>query len=278
MDLLKLDFRFISGTFSRCVNALLIVLGLSLTGHSGALHAASDPYREFFESIARDDAAQVRLLMLRGISPNSPDPNLGPAVVHAARSKAFQALKALIDYPGVNVNATNAADESALMYLAMYGDLELAGVLIQKGAIINKPDWAPLHYAAMNGELKMIDFLLERSAYIDAASENGTTPIMMAARSGKIDAVKMLVERGADPSQRNHAGLTAADYLRRLDAKQDADWLDSKAAAFVRRYGTDEQPVKAPSTLREEARARDQAGSGGGGVQVSPVQPRSNVR
>jgi ankyrin repeat protein len=278
MALLKLNFRLFSKTFSRRVNALLIALGLSLAGHSGALHAASDPYRDFFESIARDDAAQVRLLMLRGISPNSPDPNLGPAVVHAARSKAFQALKALIDYPGVNVNATNAADESALMYLAMYGDLELAGVLIQKGAIVNKPDWAPLHYAAMNGELKMIDFLLERSAYIDAASENGTTPMMMAARSGKIDAVKLLVERGADPSQRNRAGLTAADYLRRLDAKQDADWLDSKAAAFVRRYGTDEQPVKAPSTLREEAQARDQAGSGAGGVQVSPVQPRSNLR
>ena len=278
MALLKFNFRFFSGAFSRRVSALLIALGLSLAGHSGTLHAASDPYRDFFESIARDDAAQVRLLMLRGISPNSPDPKLGPAVVHAARSKAFQALKALIDYPGVNVNATNAADESALMYLAMYGDLELAGVLIQKGAIVNKPDWAPLHYAAMNGELKMIDFLLERSAYIDAASENGTTPMMMAARSGKIDAVKMLVERGADPSQRNNAGLTAADYLRRLDAKQDADWLDSKAAAFVRRYGTDEQPVKALSTLREEAQARDQAGSGAGGVQVSPVQPRSNLR
>lgn len=278
MTLLKLNGRLFSGTFSRRVSALLIALGLSLAGHSGALHAASDPYRDLFESIARDDAAQVRLLMLRGVSPNSPDPSLGPAVVYAARSKAFQALKALIDYPGVNVNATNAADESALMFLAMYGDLALAGVLIEKGAIVNKPDWAPLHYAAMNGELKMIDFLLERSAYIDAASENGTTPMMMAARSGKLDAVRMLVERGADPSQRNNAGLTAADYLRRLDAKQDADWLDSKAAAFVRRYGTEEQPVKAPSTLREEAQARERAANGAGGVQVNPIQPRSNLR
>ena len=244
----------------------------------GIVHAASDSYRDFFESITRDDAAQVRLLMLRGISPNSPDPNHGPAVVYAARNKAFLALKALIDYPGVNVNATNPANETALMYLAMHGDLDLADALIRKGAIVNKPDWSPLHYAAMNGQLKMIEFLLERSAYIDAASDNGTTPMMMAARSGKIDAVKMLVEQGADPSQRNKAGLTAADYLRQLDAKQDADWLDGKAAAFVKRYGTEEQPVKAPSTLREEAQMRDQSGSRPAGVQVNPVQPRTNSR
>jgi ankyrin repeat protein len=164
------------------------------------------------------------------------------------------------------------------MYLAMHGDLELAEMLIRKGAIVNKPDWAPLHYAAMNGQLKMIEFLLERNAYIDAASDNGTTPMMMAARSGKFDAVKLFVDQGADPSQRNHAGLTAADYLRRLDSRREAEWLDAKAAAFIKRYGTDEQPVKAPSTLREEAQAREQADKDSPAIQVSPVQPRTNLR
>ena len=46
----------------------------------------------------------------------------------------------------------------------------------------------------------MMRLLLEESAYIDATSPNGTTPLMMAARYGSPEAVKLLLEEGAEPT------------------------------------------------------------------------------
>jgi ankyrin repeat protein len=254
----------------------LLVFGFILAGGRAQ---ASDSYQEFFEAISRSDVARVKLLMLRGVSPNSPDPKFGPAIVHAAREKSFDVVRVLLDWPGTDVNSVNAADESALMFVAMHGDEDLAKVLMAKGAQVNKPDWTPLHYAAMTGQNEMIRLLLKNNAYIDTASENGTTALMMAARSNQIKCVRFLVEQGADPSLRNNAGLTAADYLLRMDAKADAAWLEQQATIYLRKYGTKEAPVKAASTLREEAeeQARLQQQSEPA-VQVLPVRPQTTFR
>ena len=56
--------------------------------------------------------------------------------------------------------------------------------------------------------------LLDRGADIDAASPNGTTPLMMAAQYGADDSVKLLLQRGADLSKRNQRGLGPVDFAR----------------------------------------------------------------
>ncbi|MNC96496.1 Ankyrin repeats (3 copies) [compost metagenome] len=58
----------------------------------------------------------------------------------------------------------------------------------------------------------MVELLLARGAPIDARSPNGTTPLMMAARYGAIDAADLLARRGADRTLRNDRGLNAADF------------------------------------------------------------------
>jgi hypothetical protein len=73
--------------------------------------------------------------------------------------------------------------------------------------------------------------LLENHAYIDAASPNGTTPLMMAAQYGTSDAVQLLLDEGADPSLKNQLGLTASDFALRVSRKETAETI----AAAVRR-------------------------------------------
>jgi ankyrin repeat protein len=58
--------------------------------------------------------------------------------------------------------------------------------------------------------------LLDNHAYIDAASPNGSTPLMMAAMYGTFDAVKLLLDAGADPSLKNALGLSAIDFARQV--------------------------------------------------------------
>ncbi|MEP6970560.1 MAG: ankyrin repeat domain-containing protein, partial [Betaproteobacteria bacterium] len=117
-----------------------------------------------------------------------------------------------------------------LMLAALAGQLDISKRLIDLGADVNKPGWTPLHYAATRGHLDLMRLLLDKNAYIDAASPNGTTPLMMAAFYGTPSAVKLLLEAGADPLLRNQQDLTAIDFAQKANRADSAEII----AAFVR--------------------------------------------
>ena len=75
-----------------------------------------------------------------------------------------------------------------------------------------------------------MSLLLEENAYIDAASPNNTTPLMMAAHYSTPAAVKLLLEAGADPMLKNDLGLSAIDFALRAEHTVAANII----AAFVR--------------------------------------------
>src|SRR6185436_18421753 len=60
--------------------------------------------------------------------------------------------------------------------------------------------------ASMNGDARMIGALLTGGADVNERLRNGETPLMFAARTGKLDAVTLLIGRGAD--------VNAAETLR----------------------------------------------------------------
>ncbi len=211
--------------------------------------AQGDAYKEFFEALVRDDYTAVRSFLLRGIAPNSADRVLGPAIVLAAQEQSFKAVRVLLESPLTNVDAKNRAGETALMYAALHGNLDIAKMLVKRGAQVNSTGWTPLHYAATGGSLEMVTWLLESHAYIDAASANGTTPLMMAAREQRTTLARYLVAQGADPSLRNEAGFGAAEYFLRSGEPEQARWMAERATQYLRNYGTKGSPVPAAPTL-----------------------------
>jgi len=54
--------------------------------------------------------------------------------------------------------------------------------------------------------------LLDAGAPIDPEDKNGMTPLMFAARSGRIDMVRLLLERGADPGKTDFTGRDALGW------------------------------------------------------------------
>jgi uncharacterized protein len=199
--------------------------------------ATADARQDFFKAIAIDDVTSMRSAMLRGTSANARDGEGSPAVVVAAREKAWNALRALAELRGTDVEATDRLESTALMYAALHGELPAVQFLVSRGAEVNRPGWTALHYAAANGHVDVVRYLLERHAYLDAESPNRTTPLMMAARQGKPSMVDLLLEEGADPTIRNQSGLTAADYARGAGDERLASLLAERAMAFSRRHG-----------------------------------------
>lgn len=216
---------------------------------------ATEPGSEFWEAIARDDTRTVQTLLLRGVATNAVHPEHGPAVVVAARERAWSTLRELASIAGTRVDAPNARGETALMLASLHGHLESARLLVEKGAEVNRPGWAPLHYAAVSGNVELVRFLLDRNAYIDAQSPNRTTPLMMAARHARSDVARLLVELGADPTPRNDTRMDAADYAQQQELTELAGWLKERAAQYARRYGTLEKPrtVRAIEEEKHEA-------------------------
>ena len=97
--------------------------------------------------------------------------------------------------------------------------------LLDKEAEPNTTGWTALHYAATVGNDEIVQMLLDASAYIDAGSPNNTTPLMMAARGGKILTVKLLLDSGADATLKNDVGMSAIDFAKKFNHQDIVDGL-----------------------------------------------------
>lgn len=206
----------------------VMVLGMATA------HAWAGAYEDFFVAILRDDGDAVTALLRRGFDPNTRDPKGQVGLTIALQNGNNKAFVALLTSRKVNVEARNAQDESPLMMAALKGNVEAVKALLARDADVNKTGWAPLHYAASAGSPQhamIIALLLENHAYIDAASPNGTTPLMMAAHYGSSEAVQLLLDEGADPTLKNQLGLTATDFAMRVSRTDSAE----KIATAIRR-------------------------------------------
>ncbi|MDN3920637.1 ankyrin repeat domain-containing protein [Roseateles violae] len=160
----------------------------------------------------RNNGREVTSLLMKGVDPNGRDSQGRSPLEVAIREESPKSLQALLDYPGLNIDAANGVGETPLMLAALKGQLDWVKTLAARGAKIDKDGWTPLHYACSGPDNGIAAWLIAKGAAIDARSPNGTTPLMMAARYGPYDLAEQLLKLGADPTLRNQLGLTAADF------------------------------------------------------------------
>ena len=86
---------------------------------------------------------------------------------------------------------------------------------------------AALLYAASRGDERRMERALAAGAGIEIRGRQGLTPLHVAAGCGRAGMVRLLLDRGADPSARDSGGRTPADTARRYGKEDCADILDS---------------------------------------------------
>jgi ankyrin repeat protein len=205
------------------VNKFIVFIGflsINLTVSAGS-------YEDFFKAVHFDDAKTVQALLQRGFDPNTVNPAGIPALMVAVSEPSLKVAQLLAGWPKVKTEVRNNQDESVLMLSALKGYLPLVKLLVEGDADVNKPGWTALHYAATGGQLAVMTFLLDNSAYIDAESPNGTTPLMMAAMYGSPQAVKVLIQAGADLNIKNQMGLTALDFAVRAQRQNAKELIET---------------------------------------------------
>ena len=197
--------------------------------------ATAGSYEDFFKAVQFDNVRVVQGLLQRGFDPNTVNPDGVPALMLAVREPSLKVAELLAAHPDTKTEVRNSNDESVLMLAAIKGYLELVQKLVDNDADVNKTGWTALHYAASGGHVPVIAHLLEHSAYIDAESHNGTTPLMMAAMYGSPEAVKHLIQAGADLTIKNQLGLTALDFAVRGERQNAKELIESGLARLVTR-------------------------------------------
>jgi uncharacterized protein len=190
--------------------------------------ANAGAFDDFFRAVRTDNTQGVSDLLLRGFDPNTHEPSGQSALTLAVREDSMQVIDILLKHPQLDVNAPNRAGETALMLVALKGNLDLVKRLVERGAAVNQAGWNALHYAATGPEPLVVAWLLERGATVEARSPNGTTALMMAAGYGKEQSAELLLAKQASTDARNERGLTAADFARAVGREALAKRLDSR--------------------------------------------------
>ena len=179
-----------------------------------------------------------------------------PTLHKAAREGDADRVRKLLD-AGADVNVRNA-DKQRLQYTplhwaAYYGHLEIAEILISRGADLDAedPDYStPLYLAAEEGHPKVVEFLISKGAKVNVKNSRwGYTPLHRAVwgpvamrkhlggrtvreadlNENYLKIVGMLLEKGAKVNARDNDGKTALDQ---------ATWSDKGGtAALLRKHG-----------------------------------------
>ncbi|MFB9079211.1 ankyrin repeat domain-containing protein [Flavobacterium procerum] len=83
---------------------------------------------------------------------------------------------------------------------------------------------SPLHVAVSKGDIEVVKKFIAYGADVNEQSED-MTPLMIAARYNKIDIIKVLIENGARPGDKNEKGFTALKYAQLSNASEAIAYL-----------------------------------------------------
>ena len=122
---------------------------------------------------------------------------------------------------GLDVDLADSGGRTMLMEAVIQKDSTLLEALIERGADVNRRDnrqWTALHFAAQNNDLTTGLKLMLAGADVNASDDCGNNVLLRAVFESRKDLqlVRELIERGANPAEKNIKGISARDLAVRF--------------------------------------------------------------
>ena len=149
---------------------------------------------------------------------NATDDAGATALIYAARAGYVGVIKQLLAH-GASATKEGYGGLAPLHHALIHLREPACHALLEAGADPNQADsggHTSLHFAAQVGALNVLITLLERGGDAKQQSTNKTTPLHVAAQTGAEAIVLRLLEAGADPNQADSGGHTALSIAKRM--------------------------------------------------------------
>jgi ankyrin repeat protein len=157
------------------------------------------------------DRESVHALLQAGADPHALSRGTGePLIVAAAMQGDPVIIEDLLSH-GADVNAAGERG-SPLFWAARQANLEAVRALLERGANVKYkgPDGGTALHATLGdrNDVRIAELLLDKGADLEAR-RSGMTPLLMASLFGRVEWVRLFVQRGARVDAKNSSGQTS---------------------------------------------------------------------
>ena len=198
------------------------------------------PTGKLASAAAQGDYARTKVLLDDGVSPNGESQDFPgepwrfdePATaLMAASYNGHIEIVGLLLSAGADVNSMNRYGKTALHFAAHEGHRDIAELLLDHGAGIDAQcqtichaaaDLTPLQVAVQWQRVDVAELLIARGANLEATLSYplpGWTALHLAAQTGNVAMVRLLVDSGANVNAKARGGFTPVDFAAG-DARQ----------------------------------------------------------
>jgi ankyrin repeat protein len=173
-----------------------------LSGPAKQEIAAKEGGAALIWAASRNDKEMVDLLLSAGADPKAVN-EFGASALYAAADFADPAITVKLLKAGADPNAALMSGETAVMAAAREGHVDTVRALLDSGADPNAKEkngqQTALMWAIAGGYSAVTEELVRHKADVNAKSRTGNTALMFAAR-GDLASTRTLLNAGADPS------------------------------------------------------------------------------
>jgi excisionase family DNA binding protein len=163
----------------------------------------------------------VQILLEQGADPHVRD-NVGTTALIAAEARGYARIASLLrssstDKGEAEVRPSNRENHGvpssgmSLQRAVDQGDVSNVNALISGGADVNartEDGWTPLMLATIKGYAEVAQALLKQGADVNARNKKGWTALMFAVSMGDLDTMRVLLDGGAEIDARDNDGKT----------------------------------------------------------------------
>lgn len=184
--------------------------------NDGVVVPAPSPDQKLLWAVEDSDLSGVEHALKVGAANANAIGKWNNSVLHAAASRGNASVVAMLLAHGADPNYVNDESFGPLSAAAMTGDVATLTLLLDAGAapdIVHPKDqnrrMTPLAWTANRGHIEALNVLLARGAAVNAQCAAGNTPLMYADTPA---IANILLENGADRTIRDHQGLDASEH------------------------------------------------------------------
>ena len=184
-----------------------------------------------YEAADRGHKEVVQLLLNAGADPDKGTVH-GKTPLQVAANRAQKEVVLLLLNAGADPDRVDHAGRTPIDVASYLGHKDVLKVLLDRGADPNKANswgynFTPLHQAAINNCPDAIKLLINCGADLNGVDKRGQTPLHSATIWGQKAAVQALLARGADPNKRDEEEKTPISVAQDYNYMDIADILNS---------------------------------------------------